>query len=138
MRRRKQLRPRAVAAAAARTPWHCKAVVVAAMCILAGIVWDISWHETIGRDTFWTPAHICIHLGGLLGGLTCGWEVLRATFFGGEGERAASVRVPDWRTAQEFYTVSNDRPVPRHHLRLTRNSVRRISLIITRTVRDGG
>lgn len=61
-------------------PWFCQLLVFAATCILVGIVWDISWHSTIGRDTFWTAAHICIHLGGSLGGLVCGWLVLRATF----------------------------------------------------------
>ena len=93
------LTPAAVPAAArpalvkARAPWHCKAVVFAAMCILVGIVWDISWHETIGRDTFWTPAHICIQLGALIGGSVCGWLVLKATFFGDEAQRASAVRV---------------------------------------------
>ena len=57
-----------------------RAAIFAAFCILVGIVWDISWHSTIGRDTFWTPAHICIHFGGTLGGLVCGWLVLKATF----------------------------------------------------------
>ena len=38
----------------------------AASCITIGIMWDISWHETIGRDTFWTPAHMAIYLGGAL------------------------------------------------------------------------
>ena len=75
------------------TPWFCHALVLAATCILVGIVWDISWHSTIGRDTFWTPAHICIHFGGSLGGFVCGWLVLRATFFGTAEERAAGVRV---------------------------------------------
>jgi hypothetical protein len=74
-------------------PWHCKAVIFAAMCILVGIVWDISWHETIGRDTFWTPAHICIQLGAFIGGSVCGWLVLQATFFGSEAQRASAVRV---------------------------------------------
>lgn len=78
---------------AGRVPWHCKAVVFAATCILVGIVWDISWHETIGRDTFWTPAHICLHLGGSLGGLVCGWLVLKTTFFGTRAERDGAVRV---------------------------------------------
>src|SRR6266545_1408892 len=77
----------------ARAPWPCTAVVFAAMCILVGIVWDISWHETIGRDTFWTPAHICIQLGAMIGGLVCGWLVLQATFFGREAQRASAVRV---------------------------------------------
>ena len=75
------------------TPWYCRAVVIAATLILAGIVWDISWHSTIGRDTFWTPAHICIHLGGTLGGFVCGWLVLRATFFPASAEHGASVRL---------------------------------------------
>jgi hypothetical protein len=80
-------------AAAAVTPWFCRLIVFAATCILVGIVWDISWHSTIGRDTFWTPAHICIHLGGSLGGFICGWLVLKATFAGTPAEREAAVRV---------------------------------------------
>src|SRR6185295_2294254 len=55
--------------------------------------WDISWHSTIGRDTFWTPAHMAIYLGGLVGGLCSGWLVLKTTFWGSAAERAASVRL---------------------------------------------
>lgn len=76
-----------------RTPWYCPLIVFAATCILVGIVWDISWHSTIGRDTFWTPAHICIHLGGTLGGLLSGWLVLRATFSSDPAIRDSGVRV---------------------------------------------
>lgn len=72
-------------------PWHCVVAVLGATCIPLGALWDISWHESIGRDTFWTPAHIVIYLGGVVPGLTCGWLALRATFFGTEAERAASV-----------------------------------------------
>ncbi len=75
------------------TPWYCRVVVLSAFLILVGILWDISWHTTIGRDTFWTPAHICIHLGGSLGGIVCGWLVLRATFFPASREHGASVRL---------------------------------------------
>ncbi|HXG47040.1 MAG TPA: hypothetical protein VNO52_05400 [Methylomirabilota bacterium] len=77
----------------ARLPWYCYAVALGATSILIGIVWDISWHSTIGRDTFWTPAHMAIHLGGILGGLSCGWLVLRATVGPDSAERAASVRL---------------------------------------------
>lgn len=76
-----------------QTPWYCRLIVFAATCILVGIVWDISWHSTIGRDTFWTPAHICIHIGGTLGGLTCGWLVLRATFSADPAIRHSGVGV---------------------------------------------
>jgi len=42
--------------------------------------WDISWHRSIGRDTFWTPAHIAIYLCGVLAGFTCGYLILATTF----------------------------------------------------------
>ena len=56
----------AEAGKASRTgaPWYCRVVVLAAAFIWLGVVWDISWHSAIGRDTFWTLAHICIHIGG--------------------------------------------------------------------------
>ena len=46
-------------------PWFLWAVAFASTSVLVGVVWDISWHSTIGRDTFWTPAHMAIYLGGL-------------------------------------------------------------------------
>jgi hypothetical protein len=73
-------------------PWYCFAIVLTAACIPLGVLWDISWHQTIGRDTFWTPAHMLIYLGGTVPGLICGWLAFKTTFFGTETERAASVR----------------------------------------------
>ena len=78
-------------------PWYCLAVVFGATCIPIGALWDISWHSTIGRDTFWTPAHITIHLGGLVPGFTAGWLALRATYFGTPEERAAAVSLGPFR-----------------------------------------
>ncbi|MBI5800445.1 MAG: hypothetical protein HZA92_06915 [Verrucomicrobia bacterium] len=75
----------------AAIPWHLAIAVCGACCIPLGALWDISWHMSIGRDTFWTPAHIVIYLGGVVPGLTCGWLALRATFFGAEAERTATV-----------------------------------------------
>jgi hypothetical protein len=82
---------------AAALPWHCLAVIFGALCIPVGALWDISWHSTIGRDTFWTPAHITIHLGGLIPGFTAGWLALRATWFGTPEERGAAVRLGPFR-----------------------------------------
>jgi hypothetical protein len=67
--------------------------VFAAVSIVVGVLWDISWHRTIGRDTFWTPAHMAIYLGGLMGGLLGGWLIFRTSFFGSEADRANSVRI---------------------------------------------
>jgi len=72
-------------------PWHIPAVLVAALCAVIGVTWDISWHRAIGRDTFWTPAHVAIYLSGIIAGLTCGWLVLKTTFAGTPDERATSV-----------------------------------------------
>jgi len=76
---------------AASEAWALPALVTAATLVSIGLSWDISWHITIGRDTFWTPAHIAIYLGGASGGFICGWLAIRTTFLAGPAERAASV-----------------------------------------------
>src|SRR4051794_25530584 len=78
---------------AATVSVYAKAVLLGGTSIAIGILWDISWHRTIGRDTFWTPAHMAIYLGGVLGGLTSGWLVIRATFFSADEERLGAVRL---------------------------------------------
>src|ERR1044072_656576 len=75
------------------TSWVSRVVIAGATSIVIGILWDISWHRTIGRDTFWTPAHMAIYLGGMLGGLTAGWLIVRTTFFGTPEEKAGAVRL---------------------------------------------
>lgn len=75
-------------------PWYVVTGLVSATSIVAGLFWDISWHRTIGRDSFWTPAHIAIYLGGVLGGLAAGWQVLRASF--GSDATARGAAVPFW------------------------------------------
>src|SRR5216684_2984876 len=72
-------------------PWHVWAVLVAATSAVVGVIWDISWHRTIGRDTFWTPAHMAIYASGIIAGVSCGWLVLKTTFAGDESDRATSV-----------------------------------------------
>jgi len=58
---------------------------------MIGVYWDISWHMSIGRDTFWTPAHLLIQAGGLLAGISSGYVALGTTFRGTAAERGASV-----------------------------------------------
>src|SRR6185437_8748619 len=71
--------------------WHAYAVSFAAVCVMVGVYWDISWHMSIGRDSFWTPAHLVIQAGGLIAGLSSGYVALKTTFRGSEAERSASV-----------------------------------------------
>jgi hypothetical protein len=54
------------------------------------LIWDVSWHRSIGRDTFWTPAHLAIYLAGVLGGGTSGWLVFKTTFARGADKSAAA------------------------------------------------
>src|SRR6266849_4525266 len=75
-------------------PWYLYAVLFASTSVIVGLIWDISWHRSVGRDTFWTPAHLAIYLGGIVAGLSCGWLALRTTFAGSPEEKAASV--PFW------------------------------------------
>jgi hypothetical protein len=74
--------------------WHAPTVVVAALCVMVGLYWDISWHMSIGRDSFWTPAHLLIQAGGLTAGLTSGYVALRTTF--GADPRARDASVTFW------------------------------------------
>src|SRR4051794_9288292 len=71
--------------------WPGFLLSLASTSLTIGIMWDISWHITIGRDTFWTPAHMAIYLGGALGGITAGWLAFKCTFFASLEERDASV-----------------------------------------------
>jgi hypothetical protein len=73
-------------------PWPLYAVLFSSACIVVGLIWDISWHSTVGRDTFWTLPHLLEQLGAIVAGMSCGWLVLRTTFAGTAEQRAASVR----------------------------------------------
>jgi hypothetical protein len=61
-------------------------------CLPIGLIWDVSHHSSIGRDTFWTPAHIIIQLGGIVPATLFAILALKTTFSGNAAERDASVR----------------------------------------------
>ncbi len=82
-------RPRVESAA---VPWYLLTMLIGSTSIVIGVLWDLSWHMTIGRDTFWTPPHVAVYFGGVLAGLSCGALALRTTFAGTEEERAVAVR----------------------------------------------
>jgi len=58
-----------------------------------GGYWDISWHRSIGRDSFWSPPHMAIYACGVLAGLSSGYLILTTTFGKNPALRDASVRV---------------------------------------------
>jgi hypothetical protein len=60
---------------------------------MVGVHWDISWHRSIGRDTFWTPAHLVIQMCGILAGISCGFLILSTTLRGDSQLRASAVRI---------------------------------------------
>jgi hypothetical protein len=78
-------------AGAAVPTWPILAVLFASTCIVVGLIWDISWHRSVGRDTLWTAPHVVEQVGAAVSGLACGWLVLRTTFAGSAAQRAAGV-----------------------------------------------
>jgi len=74
-------------------PWYLWSAVLATVCISGGLYWDISWHMTIGRDTFWTPAHLLIQFGAVLAGFSAAWIILGTTLAGDPEEKGSSVRI---------------------------------------------
>jgi len=88
--------PESSLAEAGRIPWYIWLSVAGVTSAMIGVHWDISWHRSIGRDTFWTPAHIAIQLCGVIAGITCGYLIL-ATTFTKSALRASSVNVLGFR-----------------------------------------
>lgn len=74
-------------------PWYvwCSAYAVTATTV--GLYWDISWHMSIGRDTFWTPAHLGIHSGAIVAGISSVFLILSTTFGRRQDQRNAAVKV---------------------------------------------
>ena len=64
----------------AAVPWYCWLAALSVTSAVVGVEWDISWHRSIGRDSFLTPAHIAIYLCGILAGIFCSYLILATTF----------------------------------------------------------
>jgi hypothetical protein len=76
-------------------PWYVWSLFVAVISVVIGGYWDISWHMSIGRDTFWTPAHMLIQFCGILAGLTSAYLILSCTL--GRDPALASGSVSVWK-----------------------------------------
>ena len=82
----------ALAGRAGSVPWTVWAATLAATSIVVGLIWDISWHMSVGRDSLLTSAHLAIYLGAVLSGVVGGYYAFRTSFWGTDAERARSVR----------------------------------------------
>jgi len=78
-------------------PWYIWSSVAASVSILTGLYWDVSWHATIGRDTFWTPAHLLIQFAGILTAISSGVLIFSTTFGRDQAAKKASVKVLGFR-----------------------------------------
>ena len=78
-------------------PWTIWAGVLGVTSASIGAAWDVSWHRSIGRDSFLTPAHIAIYLCGVMAALVCGYLIFYTTFGRAPVLRAESVSVLGFR-----------------------------------------
>jgi hypothetical protein len=75
-------------------PWYVWWGVLAVTSASIGGAWDVSWHRSIGRDTFWTPAHMAIYACGVIAAVICGYLIFATTF-----GRAAKIKTAEMRAA---------------------------------------
>jgi hypothetical protein len=73
--------------------WYVYSLLIASASALVGGLWDLSWHSSIGRDTFWTPAHLLTQFCAVLGAITCAILILHATFSKDVSAKGVSVGV---------------------------------------------
>jgi hypothetical protein len=78
-----------------RVPWYLWCAALAVTSAYVGGYWDISWHRSIGRDTFWSAPHMAIYACGILAGITAGYLIFSTTFGKNPELKATSVRI--WR-----------------------------------------
>ena len=79
----------------AAIPWYVWSLFGAVVSVVIGGYWDISWHMSIGRDTFWTPAHMLIQFCGILAGFTSAYLIFSCTL--GRNPELALASVSVWR-----------------------------------------
>ena len=78
---------------AGAVPWYVWSSALAVTSTTVGLYWDISWHIGIGRDTFWTPAHLAIQFGAVLTGFCCAYLILHTTFSRDSTARDHAVKI---------------------------------------------
>jgi hypothetical protein len=75
-----------------RVPWYLWCAALAVTSAYVGGYWDISWHRSIGRDTFWSAPHMAIYACGVLAALSSAYLIFTISF-GRSRLRDVSVRI---------------------------------------------
>ncbi|HEY2901020.1 MAG TPA: hypothetical protein VGL59_10620 [Polyangia bacterium] len=78
-------------------PLYLWCALAASTTVQIGVHWDISWHRSIGRDTFWSPPHLAIYLAAVLAAVASASQILGATFRRSSPVRAHAVQVLGFR-----------------------------------------
>src|SRR5580698_7314921 len=76
-------------------PWYIWSLFAASVSVVIGGYWDISWHMSIGRDSFWTPAHLAIQACGIIAAITSSYLIFSCTLGRNPALRPSTVVV--WR-----------------------------------------
>lgn len=68
-----------------------------------GLLWDVAWHRTIGRDSFLSPPHLLMYAGVAANGLVAAWAVLwGARRYGLEAFGRPILQLGAWRVPMGF------------------------------------
>ena len=79
-----------------RIPWYLWCAALAVTSAYVGGYWDISWHRSIGRDSFWSAPHIAIYACGVLAGLSSAYLIFTATLGGARDVALRGTGVRIW------------------------------------------
>ena len=72
-------------------PLYVYVSVIASMCVILGILWDIAWHISIGRDGLFSAPHVVTYVGAAAAGFFSGYQVLKTSFWGTPLEKGKMV-----------------------------------------------
>src|SRR3954470_22752325 len=90
-----------------RVPWYLWCAALAVTSAYIGGYWDISWHRSIGRDSFWSAPHIAIYACGVLAGLASAYLIFATTFASPRADSStAPSDAPDPRSAVRIWGLS--------------------------------
>lgn len=73
-------------------PLYVYVSVIASMCVILGILWDIAWHMSIGRDGLFSAPHVVTYIGAAAAGIFSGYQVLKTSFLGNQLEKGKMVK----------------------------------------------